>query len=65
MVRFLDESVASGRVASRAALVAEALERQMRRESAEQDAEVLRRRGAADDLDDLVAWTASSGVIED
>ena len=58
MVAFLDRWVASGRAPSRAALVASALEREMRAQTAEDDADVLRRVGAADDLDPLVSWSA-------
>lgn len=65
MVAFLDRTVAGGKAASRAALVASALEREMRRQAAEQDAHVLRQRGAADDLDDLVTWTGSHVEVED
>lgn len=57
MVAFLDNAVARGKAASRAALVSSALEREMRRLAAEADAEILRTQGAADDLDPLVAWT--------
>lgn len=59
MVAFLDAAVAEGQVASRATLVARALEREMRRMAAERDAEVLRQVGPEDDLDDLVAWTSA------
>ncbi len=59
MVTFLDESVRSGRAASRAALVAVALEREMRLRAAQSDAELLSRVGPDDDLDDLVSWSAS------
>lgn len=65
MVRFLDESVAEGRASSRAALVAAALEREMRRQAALADAEVLTTRGTADDLDALVAWSVSNLPPED
>ncbi len=65
MVAFLDRLVAAGDAPSRAALVASALEREMRRLVAEQDAQVLRAQGAGDDLDDLVAWTSSHVSIED
>ena len=58
MVAFLDRSVAAGRASSRAALVASALEREMRRQAAEQDVRILREQGVADDLDDLVQWTS-------
>jgi Arc/MetJ-type ribon-helix-helix transcriptional regulator len=54
MVAFLDRTVATGKASSRAALVAAAVEREMRRQAAEHDAEVLRENGSADDLDDLV-----------
>jgi Arc/MetJ-type ribon-helix-helix transcriptional regulator len=65
MVAFLDRSVANGKAASRAALVASAVEREMRRLAAEQDAQILRTQGAADDLDDLVEWTGTHAVVED
>lgn len=65
MVAFLDQSVASGKAASRAALVASAVEREMRRQAAERDAELLTQLGAADDLDELVSWSVSNLVIED
>ncbi len=59
MVAFLDKAVAQGKAASRAALVASALEREMRRQIAEHDAEILRVQGAVDDLDPLADWTTS------
>ncbi|MGB4780298.1 hypothetical protein [Microbacterium sp.] len=58
VVAFLDDAVSQRRASSRAALVSSALEREMRRIAAEKDAEILRSRGAADDLDDLVEWSA-------
>ncbi|USQ82293.1 hypothetical protein [Ornithinimicrobium faecis] len=61
LVAFLDRNVAEGRAASRASLVTSALEREMRRQVAERDAEILREVGAEDDLDDLVAWTVPGG----
>ena len=64
MVEFLDRAVADGLVPSRAALVASALEREMRRRIAEMDAERLRSAGAADDLDALVDWTAAHPVVD-
>ena len=54
---FLDQAVAQGEAASRAALVTAALEREMRRQAAEADATILREQGPADDLDALVDWT--------
>lgn len=65
MVAFLDRAVASGTAPSRAALVASAVEREMRRLAAEHDAQILREHGAADDLDDLVDWTATHATVED
>lgn len=64
MVAFLDRSVATGKVSSRAALVVSAVEREMRRLTAEQDAQILRTHGPADDLDDLVTWTATHATVE-
>ena len=65
LVAFLDRSVAKGQAPSRAALVASAVEREMRRLAAEQDAEILRSEGPADDLDDLVEWTGTHAVVKD
>ncbi len=65
MVAFLDRIVASGEAPSRAALVATALEREMRRLAAEHDAQLLRSMGAADDLDDLVQWSSTHLAVED
>ncbi|MFB9730565.1 hypothetical protein [Ornithinimicrobium kibberense] len=47
MVRFLDRSVASGKAASRAALVAAALEREMRVQAAHQDVQTLETKGTS------------------
>ncbi len=65
MVAFLDRAVAAGEAPSRAALVAAAVEREMRRQAAERDAQVLRERGPADDLDDLVQWSSKHLEVED
>ncbi|WGX95606.1 ribbon-helix-helix domain-containing protein [Nocardioides sp. L-11A] len=65
MVAFLDRRVAEGRATSRAAIVSAAIEREMRRHAAEQDAQILRARGAGDELDDLVAWSARTVTLED
>ncbi|QKE84553.1 ribbon-helix-helix domain-containing protein [Arthrobacter sp. NEB 688] len=65
LVAFLDRSVAAGKAPSRAALVTAAVEREMRRLAAEQDAHLLRTRGAEDDLDELVEWTGTHVVLED
>ncbi len=65
MVAFLDRTVATGKAPSRAALVASAVEREMRRLAAEQDAQILCAQGAVDDLDDLVEWTGTHAIVED
>ena len=65
MVAFLDKAVADGKATSRAALVGAAVEREMRRQAAEADATILRDRGAADDLDPLVNWTAGNIDVAD
>ncbi|MGD8200038.1 hypothetical protein ACQE98_05190 [Ornithinimicrobium sp. W1679] len=65
MVRFLDRSVASGRAASRAALVAAALEREMRLQAAQQDVQTLKKKGTVDDLDELVAWSVAHAALDD
>ena len=65
LVAFLDRTVASGQAPSRAAIVASAVEREMRRLLAEQDAHLLGRHGSADDLDDLVRWTTTHADVED
>ena len=65
VVAFLDRSVAADQATSRAALVAHALEREMRLQAAQQDAAILHTQGAADDLDELVAWSTTRTVLED
>lgn len=64
MVEFLDTAVKTGEAPSRAALVARALEREMRLQAAQRDAAILRKHGAGDDLDDLVAWTTQNIALE-
>ena len=58
IVTFVDEQVSSGVAASRAAVVARALERERRRAAAERDAAIYAA-GATGDLDDLATWAAS------
>ena len=65
MVAYLDRVVATGKAPSRAALVATAVEREMRRRAAEQDAQLLGEHGAGDDLDELVQWSSSHLDVED
>jgi Arc/MetJ-type ribon-helix-helix transcriptional regulator len=57
IVAYLDGEVAAGRVPSRAAFVTSALEREIRRQIAQRDAEILRSQGSGDELDDVVVWT--------
>ena len=65
MVAFLDRSVAAGKASSRAALVAAAVEREMRLQAGQRDVEILTAAGPADDLDDVVAWSAGHASVED
>ncbi|MEQ6899778.1 antitoxin [Nocardioides sp. YIM 152588] len=65
MVQFLDGAVATGRATSRAAVVAAALEREMRAQAAQRDAEILAADGPADDLDDLVDWSVAHAPLDD
>lgn len=65
LVAFLDDAVRDGKATSRAALVTSALEREMRRLLAEQDADILRHVGSQDDLDELVTWTAEQFGLEE
>lgn len=65
MVTFMDAAVARGDAPSRAAIVSAAVEREMRRMAGEADAALLREQGAADDLDELVNWTARNLDVAD
>ncbi len=58
VVAFIDEVVGEGRAASRAAVVAKALERERRRDIAARDAAILAEAGAAPDLDALARFSA-------
>ena len=57
VVTFLDEAVSAGVAPSRASLVTDGLEGEMRRRAALRDLAILRREGPADDLDELVVWS--------
>ena len=59
LVEFVDSAVASGEARSRAAVVAQALERERRRAIAEKDAEILARTGADPDLAGLAEHATS------
>ena len=65
VVAFLDRTVATGKASSRAALVTSALEREMRRQLAEHDAEILRGEGAPTISTDVVTWAGTHTAIED
>ncbi|MEO6471475.1 MAG: ribbon-helix-helix domain-containing protein [Aeromicrobium sp.] len=58
LVEFIDRVVADGVESSRAAVVAKAIERERRRESAMKDAQILANSTAPDDLDGLATYAA-------
>ena len=60
IVEFIDQRVAHGHAASRAAIIAAAVERERRREIAERDALILVQEGNNDDFDDLAAFAAQT-----
>ena len=65
LVAFMDRQVHEGRAASRAAVVAAAIERERRREIGERDAAILAAAGSGDDgLDELARFTAGT-VLDD
>jgi Arc/MetJ-type ribon-helix-helix transcriptional regulator len=59
LVDYIDRAVQKGRAPSRAALVAEAVERDRRRRRAERDAAILAAAGADHDLDGLAEYVAN------
>lgn len=59
LVAYIDEAVAKGRATSRAALVADALDRDRRRQRAERDAAILAAESTDHDLDDLADYAAT------
>ncbi|MGH3184765.1 MAG: ribbon-helix-helix domain-containing protein [Streptosporangiaceae bacterium] len=61
-VAFLDRLVAEGRAASRAALIARALERERRREMAARDAAILAESGEDPDLAGLIQYMSGHPV---
>lgn len=65
MVAYLDRVVAAGQAPSRAALIATAVERELRRRAAEQDAQLLLEHGSDDDLDELVRWSSTHLALGD
>lgn len=56
LVTFIDELVGQGRAASRAAVVARALERERRRELASRDAAILAQEGPDRAMDELAEY---------
>ena len=60
IVAFIDDLVRRGSAASRAAVVSRALERERRRQRAEQDAQILARAAADTDMDALAAFASST-----
>ncbi|HWS58410.1 MAG TPA: YlcI/YnfO family protein [Actinotalea sp.] len=62
LVAAVDALVAAGRTRSRASIVERALERELRRTLAEQDASILAGTGADPDLDGLADWAAGRTV---
>ncbi len=64
-VAFLDRLVAEGRAASRAAVIARALEHERRREMAARDAAILAASGEDPDLAGLIRYMAGHPVDPD
>lgn len=60
LVAYVDEAVAAGRVRSRAELVARLIERDARRQRAEEDLRRLAERGALDDQELLAIVNSTS-----
>ena len=60
LVRFVDKLISSGQAPSRAAVVATALERELRRATAQHDAEILALKGGYPDLDSLASHNAAT-----
>lgn len=58
LVEFIDHLVEHGQAASRAAVVAHALDRERRQEIAARDAAILAQAGPDPDLDDLAEFAA-------
>lgn len=58
LVEYIDRQVALGKGSSRADVVAAAVERERRRETAERDAAILARHDGDDGLDGLAAFAA-------
>ena len=64
-VAFLDRLVAEHKAASRAEIIARALERERRREMAERDAAILAESGEDPDLAGLIRYTTGHPVDPD
>lgn len=64
-VKLMDEIVASGAARSRASLVEEALQRELRRQLALRDLEILRSSPPDEDLEAFTDWASKHGEIDD
>jgi len=64
MVASMDQAIANGWAVNRTRLIVDAVEREMRRLSAENDLRILQQETAKDDLDDLVTWTATNLALD-
>ncbi len=62
LVAYVDRAVAEGRVRSRAELVARLIERDARRQRAEEDLAILTERGMVRDLDALAMAKATAAT---
>lgn len=62
LVKFIDATVASGSASSRAAVVASAVERELRRHIAARDAQILAGLTSDSDLDGLAKYAATLPV---
>ncbi|MDO5699349.1 MAG: YlcI/YnfO family protein [Dermatophilus congolensis] len=65
VMSFVDQAVSDGKAPSRAALVVRALRREMRRQAAERDAEILASTPPDEDMDAFVAWAFSDLPLGD
>ena len=62
LVEFIDRCVESGQAASRAAVVAGAVDRERRRAIAERDVAILAHAASDDDFDDLAAYASRTSL---
>jgi Arc/MetJ-type ribon-helix-helix transcriptional regulator len=62
LVEFIDHQVERGQAASRAAVIAAAIDRERRRKVAERDAAILARAGSDEGFDELAAFAARTSL---